>query len=170
MSGSSGRSSIPRQHHGAGARAIAKDPTPPLTRRPGSRVTRHRAARQRSRSVAGESACCRVTGQQSALASEDSRGIEKTSPASDPSGPEIGGVHSGVGQSWGNPASLEPARTRSRQRSPALWTEPLRPAASTWSQSSRESWRPAGRHVGPQRERPQGGTTPWHRCESCSRP
>jgi hypothetical protein len=40
------------------------------------------------------------------LASEDSRGIEKTSPIGDPSGPEIGGVHPGVGQSWGNPASL----------------------------------------------------------------
>jgi hypothetical protein len=39
------------------------------------------------------------------LASEDSREIEKTSTESDPSGPEIGGVHPGVGQSWGNPAS-----------------------------------------------------------------
>jgi hypothetical protein len=40
-----------------------------------------------------------------ALASENSRGIEKTSPIGDPSGPEIGGVHPGVGQSWGNRAS-----------------------------------------------------------------
>jgi hypothetical protein len=39
------------------------------------------------------------------LASDDSRGIEKTSTESDPSGPDIGGVHPGVGQSWGNPAS-----------------------------------------------------------------
>ena len=37
------------------------------------------------------------------LASEDSRGIEKTSLVDDPSRPEIGGVHPGVGQSWGNP-------------------------------------------------------------------
>ena len=41
-----------------------------------------------------------------ALAAEDSRRIEKTGPTTDPSGPEIGGVHPGVGQSWGNPASL----------------------------------------------------------------
>jgi hypothetical protein len=39
------------------------------------------------------------------LASENSREIEKTSPISDPSGPEIGGTHTDVGQSWGNPAS-----------------------------------------------------------------
>jgi hypothetical protein len=39
------------------------------------------------------------------LASEDSRAIEKTSPIGDPSGPEVGGIHPGVGQSWGNPAS-----------------------------------------------------------------
>lgn len=41
------------------------------------------------------------------LGSGDSRAIEKTRPSSDPSGPEIGGVHPGVGQSWGNPASPE---------------------------------------------------------------
>jgi hypothetical protein len=38
----------------------------------------------------------------SELAQPDSRDIEKTSPIGDPSGPEIGGVHPGVGQSWGN--------------------------------------------------------------------
>ncbi len=31
--------------------------------------------------------------------------MEKTSLVDDPSRPEIGGVHPGVGQSWGNPAS-----------------------------------------------------------------
>jgi hypothetical protein len=33
---------------------------------------------------------------------DDAREIEKTSPIGDPSGPENGGVHPGVGQSWGN--------------------------------------------------------------------
>jgi hypothetical protein len=35
----------------------------------------------------------------------DLQDIEKTSLIGDPSGPEIGGVHQGLGQSWGNPAS-----------------------------------------------------------------
>jgi hypothetical protein len=37
------------------------------------------------------------------LASEDSLGIEETSPSGDPSGPEMWGARPGVGQSWGNP-------------------------------------------------------------------
>jgi len=46
----------------------------------------------------------------SELTAADSVEIEKTSPIRDPSGPEIGGVDPGVGQSWGNqqsPGSLE---------------------------------------------------------------
>ena len=46
-----------------------------------------------------------VAEQKAGLAPENSRGIEKTRPIDDPSGPEIGGVHPGVGQSWGNPVS-----------------------------------------------------------------
>ncbi len=52
-----------------------------------------------------ETLCLAAAEPKAGLASEDSRGIEKTSQIGDPSGPEIGGVHPGVGQSWGNPAS-----------------------------------------------------------------
>ena len=53
-----------------------------------------------------EPLCLAAAEPKAALAAEDSRRIEKTGPTTDPSGPEIGGVHPGVGQSWGNPASL----------------------------------------------------------------
>ena len=53
-----------------------------------------------------EPLCLAAAEPKAGLAPEDSRGIEKTRPTGDPSGPEIGGVHPGVGQSWGNPASL----------------------------------------------------------------
>jgi len=51
-----------------------------------------------------EPLCLAAAEPKAGLAPENSRGIEKTRPIDDPSGPEIGGVHPGVGQSWGNPA------------------------------------------------------------------
>ncbi len=49
-------------------------------------------------------------------------------------------------RAWGNRGAIRPprkaAKTRSRRRSPALSTGPRRPAASTWSCSSRGSWGP----------------------------
>jgi hypothetical protein len=52
-----------------------------------------------------EPLCLSAVEPKAGLVSEDSRGIEKTSLVDDPSRPEIGVVHPGVGQSWGNPAS-----------------------------------------------------------------
>jgi hypothetical protein len=43
----------------------------------------------------------------SELTEPDSREIEKTRAIGDPSGPEIGGVHAGEGQSWGNQSPPE---------------------------------------------------------------
>src|ERR1019366_7465723 len=62
-------------------------------------------ATSRSRPDGDEPLCLAAAEPKAGLAFEDSRGIEKNRGIGDPSGPESGGVHPGVGQSWGNQSS-----------------------------------------------------------------